>query len=51
MLPYIALDWRWADGRRTPWYPTSRLYRQPAPGDWTSVIAAIAADLDAAGVA
>ncbi|WP_395671435.1 hypothetical protein [Phenylobacterium sp.] len=51
MLPYIALDWRWADGRRTPWYPQTRLYRQPAPGDWDSVVVAIAADLEAAGVA
>jgi hypothetical protein len=45
MLPYIAMDWRWADGRRTPWYPRSRLYRQPAPGDWASVVDAIARDL------
>lgn len=45
MLPYVGMDWRWGDGRRTPWFPTLRLYRQPAPGDWGSVIAAMAADL------
>lgn len=40
-LPFTP-DWRWLLGRSdTPWYPTMRLFRQSAPGDWTSVIDAI----------
>jgi Flp pilus assembly protein TadD len=38
--------WRWLVGRRdSPWYPGLRLYRQPRPGDWGSVIGEIARDL------
>lgn len=36
-------EWRWLDGRTdSPWYPTARLFRQPAVGDWRPVAAAIA---------
>ena len=32
--------WRWLERPGTsPWYPTLREFRQPAPGDWNSVIA------------
>ncbi len=32
-------DWRWLlDTPTSPWYPTMRLFRQPKPGDWTTVI-------------
>jgi ADP-heptose:LPS heptosyltransferase len=38
LLPAEA-DWRWMiDRDDTPWYPTMRLFRQPRPGDWCSVI-------------
>jgi hypothetical protein len=41
LLPY-APDWRWGiAGDRTPWYPSARLFRQPAVGDWRSVIASL----------
>ncbi len=39
-------DWRWAPDRRdSAWYPSMRLYVQPAPGDWDSVIAEVDRDL------
>jgi tetratricopeptide (TPR) repeat protein len=45
LLPYIA-DFRWMqDSTKTPWYPTARLYRQQAMGEWGRVIAEIGDDL------
>ncbi|BAE49512.1 Predicted O-linked N-acetylglucosamine transferase [Paramagnetospirillum magneticum AMB-1] len=38
--------WRWLQGRDdSPWYPTLRLYRQPAAGDWDTPLAKMATDL------
>lgn len=46
LLPDHLCDWRWlAAGDSTPWYPTMRLFRQPAGGGWGAVIAAVAADV------
>jgi hypothetical protein len=47
-VPFIP-DWRWGtQGDHTPWYPTAKVYRQPRPGDWRSVFAAMAQDLGTA---
>jgi ADP-heptose:LPS heptosyltransferase len=41
LLPFGA-DFRWLRERDdSPWYPTARLFRQPAFGDWTSVVEAV----------
>ena len=41
-------DWRWLTARTdSPWYPTARLFRQSATGNWTDVFAAIADDVKA----
>lgn len=38
--------WRWGvDRADAPWYPTLRIFRQRAFGDWTSVVADMAAAL------
>jgi len=38
LLPFSP-DWRFLLGREdSPWYPTMRLFRQPAAGQWTPLI-------------
>ena len=45
MLPF-APDWRWLTGRSdTPWYPSLRLFRAPAPRAWPALVAEVAAAL------
>jgi tetratricopeptide (TPR) repeat protein len=45
MTPYSP-EWRYGiAGETMPWYPSVRLFRQPAYGEWDSVIAAVAAAL------
>jgi Tfp pilus assembly protein PilF len=45
LLPHAA-DFRWMRNRdNTPWYPSAKLLRQPAFGDWDSVIARVGDEL------
>jgi ADP-heptose:LPS heptosyltransferase len=38
MLAHLS-DWRWFEEREDcPWYPSARLFRQPSPGDWNSLV-------------
>lgn len=46
-LLHSDADWRWLVGRLdSPWYPTTRLFRQKHAGDWHGVVADVAAALD-----
>lgn len=45
LLPFAA-DWRWMEDREdSPWYPTLRLFRQSARGDWAAVGKRVAEEL------
>ena len=47
LLPYVP-DWRWMLSRDdSPWYPTMRLFRQPAVRAWVPAIASVARELAA----
>ncbi len=49
LLNRHAPCWRWMLNRAdSPWYPTLHQFRQPAPGDWGSVIAAVVQKLSTA---
>ena len=37
--------WLYGEGAQTPWYPSMRLFRQPASGDWDSVFAEVEGEL------
>jgi hypothetical protein len=46
MLPF-APDWRWLTTRQdSPWYPSLRLFRHPAPRRWDRVVAELASELN-----
>ncbi len=46
LLNRYESEWRWQVGRTdSPWYPTMRIFNQPAPGDWAGAIGEIAREL------
>jgi len=46
MLPHES-DWRWMlDRKDSPWYPSMRLFRQSAPGDWDPVVDRVRVELE-----
>ena len=48
LLLQAVPDWRWGlKGAFSPLYPSLTLFRQPSPGDWTSVVQAVACALPA----
>jgi ADP-heptose:LPS heptosyltransferase len=45
-------DWRWLTDRSdSPWYPTMRLFRQRALGDWSELFERVSAELAALSAA
>ncbi len=47
MLDRYHACWRWLRGRDdSPWYPTMRIFRQPQPGHWDSVVSEVVAALE-----
>jgi tetratricopeptide (TPR) repeat protein len=46
ILVSFILDWRWLRNREdSPWYPTARLFRQPAQGNWAEVLERVDGEL------
>jgi ADP-heptose:LPS heptosyltransferase len=46
VLSYSS-DWRWGlSGSTNPWYPATRLFREPTPGDREGALGELAAALD-----
>lgn len=51
LLARHALDWQWPREGASSWYPHARLFVQPNPGDWGSVVDAVRGEATAAGLA
>lgn len=47
VLHRYCREWRWLDqGEASPWYPSIRSLTQPKPGDWTSLLQQVRAELE-----
>jgi tetratricopeptide (TPR) repeat protein len=47
LVPHVS-DWRWLKDRSdSPWYPTMRLFRQPAIDQWSQVLEQVGQELEA----
>lgn len=47
LLNRFESEWRWMMERAdSPWYPSMRIFRQPARHDWDSVIEAVTSELE-----
>ena len=44
LLNRFDIEWRWLPN--SPWYPTVRLFRQQAPGDWAGVLDRLITELE-----
>jgi hypothetical protein len=45
LLPFVP-DWRWLLERTdSPWYPSAKLFRQAARGDWSEPLAHVNEEL------
>jgi hypothetical protein len=45
LLAFVA-HWCWLRDRSdSPWYPTARLFRQPAHGDWDAILSEVGEEL------
>jgi len=50
LLPFVP-DWRWLlTTEKSPWYPSMRLFRQPAIADWKSVFVMLKKELESESV-
>ena len=46
LIKRLGSDWRWLYGRSdTVWYPSARLFRQAAPGDWPELLGRVAEEV------
>lgn len=46
LLESFESEWRWGLGATSPWYENVRIFRQPKPNDWESVVGAVCEELD-----